>query len=65
MESRDCPPRERKKPRDGSGLAYPASRGSAPVRLILLLAQGKFYVTIRQVLGCDPNYISRWKGASR
>ena len=35
------------------------------VRLIQLLAQGNFYVTIRQVLGCDSNYVSRWKGASR
>ena len=33
------------------------------VWLILPLAQGKFSVTIRQVRGCDPNYISRWKGA--
>jgi transposase len=31
-------------------------------RLILLLAQGKSYFAIRQVLGCNPNYISRWKG---
>src|SRR5208282_5613286 len=31
-------------------------------RLILLLAQGKSYLTIRQLLGCTPNYISRWKG---
>src|ERR1700688_1874661 len=31
-------------------------------RLILLLAQGKSYFAIRQVLGCSPNYISRWKG---
>jgi transposase len=31
-------------------------------RLILLLAQGKSYLAIRQVLGCNPNYISRWKG---
>jgi len=30
-------------------------------RLILLLAQGKSYLTIRQQLGCNPNYISRWK----
>ena len=34
-------------------------------RLILLLAQGKSYLTIRQQLGCNPNYISRWKGAFR
>src|ERR1700687_5308522 len=31
-------------------------------RLILLLVQGKSYLTIRQQLGCNPNYISRWKG---
>ena len=31
-------------------------------RLILLLAQGKSYLAIRQLLGCNPNYISRWKG---
>src|ERR1700681_1728614 len=28
-------------------------------RLILLLAQGKSYLAIRPVLGCNPNYISR------
>src|SRR5579864_5960240 len=31
-------------------------------RLILLLAQGNSYSAIGQVLGCNPNYISRWKG---
>src|SRR6202165_2318524 len=31
-------------------------------RLILLLVQDKSYRTIRQQLGCNPNYISRWKG---
>jgi transposase len=31
-------------------------------RLMLLLTQGKSYWAIRQVLGCNPNYISRWKG---
>ena len=33
-------------------------------RLILRLAQGKSYPcrAIRQMLGCNPNYISRWKG---
>src|SRR6202161_426484 len=31
-------------------------------RLILLWAQGNSYLAIRQVLGCNPNYISRWKG---
>ena len=29
---------------------------------MLLLAQGKSYLTIRQRRGCNPNYISRWKG---
>ena len=31
-------------------------------RLILLLAHGQSYLAIRQVLGCNANYISRWKG---
>ncbi len=31
-------------------------------RLILLLAEDKSYSAIRHVLGCNPNYISRWKG---
>ena len=31
-------------------------------RLILLLAQGQSYLAIRQVLSCNANYISRWKG---
>jgi transposase len=31
-------------------------------RLILLLAEGKSYRAIRQALGCNANYISRWKG---
>src|SRR5271170_3549189 len=31
-------------------------------RLILLLADDKSYSAIRHVLGCNPNYISRWKG---
>src|ERR1700680_2157100 len=31
-------------------------------RLILLLAEGKHYRAIRHVLGCNANYISRWKG---
>ncbi len=33
-----------------------------PARLILLLVEGKSYSAIRHVLGCNPNYISRWKG---
>ena len=31
-------------------------------RLILRLAQGPSYLAIGQVLGCNANYISRWKG---
>jgi len=34
-------------------------------RLILLLAQGKPYLAIRQTLGCNPNYISRLEGSFR
>lgn len=30
-------------------------------RLILMLAQGQSYAEIRKVLGCNGNYISRWK----
>ncbi|MBV8454200.1 MAG: IS630 family transposase [Deltaproteobacteria bacterium] len=30
-------------------------------RLILMLAEGKSYRAIRQALGCNANYISRWK----
>jgi transposase len=31
-------------------------------RLILLLAQEQSYLAIRRLLGCNANYISRWKG---
>lgn len=31
-------------------------------RLIWLLAQGQSYAAIGQALGCNANYISRWKG---
>src|SRR6516164_7958040 len=31
-------------------------------RLLLVLAAGKSYGAIRQALGCNANYISRWKG---
>jgi transposase/transposase-like protein len=30
-------------------------------RLLLMLAEGQSYVAIRQALGCNANYISRWK----
>jgi len=33
-------------------------------KLILMLAAGKSYLAIRQTLGCNPNYISRWKARS-
>jgi transposase len=38
------------------------AEGGRRARLILLLAQGQSYLAIRQVLGCNANYISRWKG---
>jgi transposase len=31
-------------------------------RLIVLLAQEKSFLPIRQVFGCNPDYISYWKG---
>lgn len=31
-------------------------------RLILMLADGESFLSIRQALRCNPNYISRWKG---
>jgi transposase len=31
-------------------------------RLILMLASGESYLTIRSALDCNANYISRWKG---
>ncbi len=34
-------------------------------RLILMLSEGKSYAAIRRALGCNPNYISRWKGRFR
>lgn len=30
-------------------------------KLILMLSAGKSYVAMREALGCNPNYISRWK----
>ena len=30
-------------------------------RLILMLAEGESYLQIRRTLGCNPNYVSRWK----
>ncbi|MBV8358395.1 MAG: helix-turn-helix domain-containing protein [Deltaproteobacteria bacterium] len=29
--------------------------------LLLMLAEGQSYHAIRQALGCNANYISRWK----
>ncbi len=31
-------------------------------RLLVMLSEGKSYSVIRQALGCNANYISRWKG---
>jgi len=36
--------------------------GVRRARLILLLAQGQSYLAVRRLLGCNANYISRWKG---
>ena len=30
-------------------------------RLILMLAVGESYISVRNALGCDPGYVSRWK----
>src|SRR5713226_57624 len=55
-------------PRERAELKNRMRSGTLPAedvrraRLILLLAQGKSYLTIRQQLGCNPNYISSWKG---
>src|SRR5713101_9206801 len=55
-------PRERKELRDRVRSRTLPAEDVRCARLILLLAQGKSYLTIRQLLGCNPNYISRWKG---
>src|SRR6202140_4233751 len=54
--------RERKELRDRVRSRTLPAEDVRRARLILLLAQGKSYLTIRQRLGCNPNYISRWKG---
>jgi transposase len=54
-------PRERKELRDRVRSRTLPAEEVRRARLILLLAQGKSYLTIRQLLGCNPNYISRWK----
>src|ERR1700736_1587312 len=55
-------PSERTELRDRMRLRTLPAEDVRRARLILLLAQGKSYLAIRQVLGCNPNYISRWKG---
>jgi transposase len=55
-------PRERKELKDRVRSRTLPAEEVRRARLILLLAQGKSYLTIRQLLGCNPNYISRWKG---
>src|SRR6266446_10142814 len=54
--------RERKELRDRVRSRTLPAEDVRRARLMLLLAQGKSYLLIRQVLGCNPNYISRWKG---
>jgi transposase len=54
--------RERKELRDRVRSRTLPAEDVRRARLILLLAQGKSYLTIRQLLGCNGNYISRWKG---
>jgi transposase len=55
-------PSERKELRDRLRSRTLPAEDVRRARLILLLAQGRSYLAIRQVLGCNPNYISRWKG---
>ncbi len=55
-------PGERKELRDRVRSRSLPAEDVRRARLILLLAEGKSYLTIRQLLGCNPNYISRWKG---
>jgi transposase len=54
-------PRERKELSDRVRSRTLPAEDVRRARLILLLAQGKSYLMIRQLLGCNPNYISRWK----
>src|ERR1700739_1076405 len=55
-------PSERTKLRDSLRSRTLPAEDVRRARLILLLAQGKSYLAICQVLGCNPNYICRWKG---
>jgi transposase len=55
-------PNERRELRDRLRSRTLPAEDVRRARLILLLAQGKSYLAIRDVLGCNPNYISRWKG---
>src|ERR1700739_1411483 len=55
-------PSERTKLRDSLRSRTLPAEDVRRARLNLLLAQGKSYLAIRQVLGCNPNYICRWKG---
>src|ERR1700687_1452484 len=54
--------RERKELRDRVRSRTLPAEDVRRARLILLLAQGKSYLTIRQRFGGNPNYISLWKG---
>src|SRR5229473_2158066 len=50
-------PRERAELKDRMRSRTLPAEDARRARLILLLAQGKSYLTIRQQLGCNPNYI--------
>jgi hypothetical protein len=43
-------------------VADTASRGCTPCAADLVVGARQVLLAIRQVLGCNPNYISRWKG---
>lgn len=54
-------PKEHKELRDRVRSRTLPAEDVRRARLILLLAQGKSYLTIRRLLGCNANFISRWK----
>src|SRR5580700_7992654 len=55
-------PSERRELKDRMRSRTLPAEDARRARLILLLAQGQSYLAIRHVLGCNANYISRWKG---
>ncbi len=55
-------PGERNELRDRARSRTMRAEDVRRARLVLMLAQGKSYAAIRAALGCNPSYISRWKG---